>query len=104
MKSDTRRKVAGAMAALSIGAAGLHAQGKDVPKLPSKVRELTADELNAWDKANKKEKETLMPNDIIVVLYTNNKAVKYTKVALDKKGNIPLNKAVERLFTARGKA
>ena len=46
------------MAALSIGAAGLHGQGKDVPKLPSKVRELTADELNAWDKASKKEKET----------------------------------------------
>lgn len=58
MKSDTRRKLAGAMAALSIGAAGLHGQGKDIPKLPSKVRELTTDELNAWDKANKKEKET----------------------------------------------
>ena len=58
MKSDTRRKLAGAMAALSIGAAGLHGQGKDIPKQPSKVRELTADELNAWDKASKKEKET----------------------------------------------
>ena len=58
MKSDTRRKLAGAMAALSIGAAGLHGQGKDIPKLPHKIRELTADELNAWDKASNKEKET----------------------------------------------
>lgn len=34
MKSDTRRKLAGAMAALSIGAAGLHAQDaeEDYPK------------------------------------------------------------------------
>jgi hypothetical protein len=50
------------------------------------------------------EKITLMPNDIFVVFYTNNKTVKYTQVALDKKGNGPLKNAVEKLLTAREKS
>ena len=50
------------------------------------------------------EKITLMPNDIFVVFYTNNKTVKYTQVALDKKGNGSLKNAVEKLLTAREKS
>ena len=50
------------------------------------------------------EKVTLLPNDILIVLYTNNKTFKYTKTAIEKKGNIPLNKAVNKLFTAKEKS
>ena len=47
------------------------------------------------------EKITLMPNDIFIVTYTNNKTVKYTQVALDKNGNVPLKNAVKKLLSAK---
>ena len=50
------------------------------------------------------EKITLNDNDTIDILFTNNKVNKYTKVAIDKRGNQVLQRAVAKLFTAREKA
>lgn len=49
------------------------------------------------------DKVTLLPNDIIELHFTNDRVVKITKVAVDKKGNIMLKRAVGKMLTAREK-
>lgn len=50
------------------------------------------------------EKITLNSNDTIELHFTNGKINKYTKIAIDKRGNQVLQRTVAKLFTAREKA